>query len=90
MFPPEFRNRLTEFIVFRALERNSLYLILQKLLNISAERFAALGFQLVLSTPRARLAGRPRHRPGAGRAPAGARGGKVHRHAQSPSCTPTG
>lgn len=50
MFPPEFRNRLTEFIVFRALERNSLYAILQKLLNISAERFAALGFQLVLST----------------------------------------
>ncbi len=49
MFPPEFRNRLTEFIVFRALERKSLYLILQKLLNISAERFAALGFQLVLS-----------------------------------------
>jgi ATP-dependent Clp protease ATP-binding subunit ClpA len=51
MFPPEFRNRLTEFIVFRALERKSLYLILQKLLNISAERFASLGFQLVLSTP---------------------------------------
>lgn len=50
MFPPEFRNRLTEFIVFRALDRKNLYLILQKLLNISAERFAALGFQLVLST----------------------------------------
>jgi ATP-dependent Clp protease ATP-binding subunit ClpA len=48
MFPPEFRNRITEFIVFRALGRQSLYLILQKLLNISAERFASLGFQLVL------------------------------------------
>jgi len=49
MFAPEFRNRITEFIVFRALERPSLYKILQKLLNISAERFASLGFSLVLS-----------------------------------------
>jgi ATP-dependent Clp protease ATP-binding subunit ClpA len=49
MFPPEFRNRITEFIVFRALKRESLYKILQKLLNISAERFAGLGFQLTLS-----------------------------------------
>lgn len=49
MFSPEFRNRITEFIVFRALKRESLYAILQKLLNISAERFASLGFQLTLS-----------------------------------------
>ena len=49
MFPPEFRNRITEFIVFRALKRESLYKILQKLLNISADRFASLGFQLALS-----------------------------------------
>ncbi len=49
MFPPEFRNRITEFIVFRALKRESLYKILQKLLNISADRFASLGFQLTLS-----------------------------------------
>ncbi|GEM_PF-998801 len=49
MFNPEFRNRLTEFIVFRALGRGSLYKILQKLLNISAERFASLGFHLTLS-----------------------------------------
>lgn len=49
MFSPEFRNRLTEFIVFRALSRVSLYEILQKLLNISAARFAGLGFQLKLS-----------------------------------------
>jgi len=49
MFAPEFRNRITEFIVFRALERPSLYKILQKLLNISAERFAGLGFKLMLS-----------------------------------------
>ncbi|MBN2082320.1 ATP-dependent Clp protease ATP-binding subunit [bacterium] len=49
MFAPEFRNRITEFIVFRALERPSLYKILQKLLNISAERFASLGFKLMLS-----------------------------------------
>jgi len=49
MFVPEFRNRITEFIVFRALGRESLYRILQKLLNISAERFAALGFKLELS-----------------------------------------
>ena len=49
MFSPEFRNRLTEFIVFRALERDSLYQILQKLLNISAERFTNLGFKLTLS-----------------------------------------
>jgi ATP-dependent Clp protease ATP-binding subunit ClpA len=49
MFPPEFRNRITEFIVFRALKRESLYKILQKLLNISAERFASLGFQLTLT-----------------------------------------
>ncbi|MCH7472004.1 ATP-dependent Clp protease ATP-binding subunit [bacterium] len=48
-FPPEFRNRITEFIVFRALGRKNLFLILQKLLNISAERFASLGFQLTLS-----------------------------------------
>ena len=50
MFVPEFRNRITEFIVFRALGRESLYRILQKLLNISAERFAALGFRLELTT----------------------------------------
>ena len=50
MFLPEFRNRITEFIVFRALERQSLYKILRKLLNISAERFASMGFQLMLST----------------------------------------
>jgi len=50
MFAPEFRNRLTEFIVFRALERPSLYLILQKLLNISAARFANLGFQLIINS----------------------------------------
>lgn len=50
MFPPEFRNRITEFIVFRALKRDSLYKILQKLLNISATRFAKLGFQLTLSS----------------------------------------
>jgi ATP-dependent Clp protease ATP-binding subunit ClpA len=49
MFAPEFRNRLTEFIVFRALERQSLYEILQKLLNISAARFAGLGFQLLIN-----------------------------------------
>jgi ATP-dependent Clp protease ATP-binding subunit ClpA len=49
LFAPEFRNRLTEFIVFRALERESLYKILQKLLNISAERFASMGFKLSLS-----------------------------------------
>jgi len=49
MFAPEFRNRITEFIVFRALKRGSLYKILQKLLNISAERFASLGFSLTLS-----------------------------------------
>jgi len=49
MFAPEFRNRITEFIVFRALQRPSLYKILQKLLNISAERFAGLGFSLNLS-----------------------------------------
>jgi ATP-dependent Clp protease ATP-binding subunit ClpA len=49
MFAPEFRNRLTEFIVFRALERGSLYEILQKLLNISAERFTSMGFKLTLS-----------------------------------------
>lgn len=49
IFSPEFRNRLTEFIVFRALDRPSLYLILQKLLNISAERFAGMGFKLKLS-----------------------------------------
>lgn len=53
MFAPEFRNRLTEFIVFRALERGSLYEILQKLLNISAARFAGLGFMLTI-TPEAR------------------------------------
>lgn len=53
MFAPEFRNRLTEFIVFRALERQSLYEILQKLLNISAARFASLGFMLTI-TPEAR------------------------------------
>jgi ATP-dependent Clp protease ATP-binding subunit ClpC len=52
-FPPEFRNRITEFIVFRALKRESLYRILQKLLNISATRFANLGFKLTL-TPEAR------------------------------------
>lgn len=49
MFAPEFRNRITEFIVFRALERGNLYSILQKLLNISAERFAGMGFKLNLS-----------------------------------------
>ena len=49
MFAPEFRNRITEFIVFRALGRDSLYLILEKLLNISAQRFQALGFQLELT-----------------------------------------
>ncbi|MCB1222016.1 MAG: ATP-dependent Clp protease ATP-binding subunit [Planctomycetales bacterium] len=49
IFTPEFRNRLTEFIVFRALDRPSLYKILQKLLNISAERFAGLGFTLQLN-----------------------------------------
>ena len=49
IFSPEFRNRLTEFIVFRALDRPSLYRILQKLLNISAERFAGMGFKLKLS-----------------------------------------
>ncbi|MCB1218467.1 ATP-dependent Clp protease ATP-binding subunit [bacterium] len=49
VFSPEFRNRLTEFIVFRALDRPSLYRILRKLLNISAERFAGLGFKLQLS-----------------------------------------
>ncbi len=48
-FPPEFRNRITEFIVFRALHRDSLYLILHKLLTISATRFANLGFTLHLS-----------------------------------------
>jgi ATP-dependent Clp protease ATP-binding subunit ClpA len=53
MFSPEFRNRLTEFIVFRSLDRNNLYLILQKLLNISAARFANLGFKLSIS-PEAR------------------------------------
>lgn len=53
IFAPEFRNRLTEFIVFRSLDRSSLYLILQKLLNISAARFAGLGFQLSIS-PEAR------------------------------------
>jgi ATP-dependent Clp protease ATP-binding subunit ClpA len=53
MFSPEFRNRLTEFIVFRSLDRNNLYLILQKLLNISAARFANLGFKLSI-TPEAR------------------------------------
>jgi ATP-dependent Clp protease ATP-binding subunit ClpA len=53
VFAPEFRNRLTEFIVFRSLDRQSLYLILQKLLNISAARFAGLGFQLTI-TPEAR------------------------------------
>jgi ATP-dependent Clp protease ATP-binding subunit ClpA len=52
IFSPEFRNRITEFIVFRALERESLYKILQKLLNISAERFANMGFKLNL-TPEA-------------------------------------
>lgn len=50
VFSPEFRNRLTEFIVFRSLDRNSLYQILQKLLNISASRFASLGFQLSITT----------------------------------------
>ncbi|MCC7477202.1 ATP-dependent Clp protease ATP-binding subunit [bacterium] len=50
MFSPEFRNRLTEFIVFRALSRHSLYDILQKLLNISAARFAGMGFHLKLSS----------------------------------------
>jgi ATP-dependent Clp protease ATP-binding subunit ClpC len=49
VFAPEFRNRITEFIVFRALERESLYKILQKLLNISAERFAGMGFKLNLT-----------------------------------------
>jgi ATP-dependent Clp protease ATP-binding subunit ClpA len=49
-FAPEFRNRIKEFIVFRALERPNLYRILQKLLNISATRFASLGFQLTLTT----------------------------------------
>jgi ATP-dependent Clp protease ATP-binding subunit ClpA len=49
IFAPEFRNRITEFIVFRALERQSLYQILQKLLNISAERFANMGFKLSLT-----------------------------------------
>ena len=49
-FAPEFRNRIKEFIVFRALERPNLYKILQKLLNISATRFASLGFQLTLTT----------------------------------------
>jgi ATP-dependent Clp protease ATP-binding subunit ClpC len=53
VFSPEFRNRLTEFIVFRSLDRQSLYQILQKLLNISASRFAGLGFQLSI-TPEAR------------------------------------
>jgi ATP-dependent Clp protease ATP-binding subunit ClpA len=53
VFSPEFRNRLTEFIVFRSLDRQSLYQILQKLLNISASRFAGLGFQLAV-TPEAR------------------------------------
>lgn len=48
-FPPEFRNRITEFIVFRALNRDALYNILNKLLNISATRFAHLGFTLQLS-----------------------------------------
>jgi len=50
MFNPEFRNRITDFIVFRALTRESLYKILQKILNISAARFANLGFRLILST----------------------------------------
>jgi ATP-dependent Clp protease ATP-binding subunit ClpC len=50
VFSPEFRNRLTEFIVFRSLDRQSLYLILQKLLNISAARFAGLGFTLAVTT----------------------------------------
>ena len=49
MFAPEFRNRITEFIVFRALKRGNLYKILQKLLNISAERFAGMGFSLTLT-----------------------------------------
>jgi ATP-dependent Clp protease ATP-binding subunit ClpC len=48
-FPPEFRNRITEFIVFRALHRDALNDILTKLLNISATRFAHLGFTLHLS-----------------------------------------
>ncbi|MCD6119135.1 ATP-dependent Clp protease ATP-binding subunit [bacterium] len=48
-FPPEFRNRITEFIVFRALPREALFDILRKLLNISATRFANLGFTLHLS-----------------------------------------
>lgn len=48
-FPPEFRNRITEFIVFRALHRDSLFKILHKLLTISATRFANLGFTLHLS-----------------------------------------
>ncbi|MEP0813441.1 MAG: ATP-dependent Clp protease ATP-binding subunit [bacterium] len=48
-FTPEFRNRITDFIVFRALNREALYKILQKLLNISATRFAHLGFQVQLT-----------------------------------------
>ncbi len=45
-FSPEFRNRITEFIVFRPLSRENLSRILQKLLMQSANRFAQMGFGL--------------------------------------------
>ncbi len=45
-FSPEFRNRITEFIVFRPLSRENLSRILNKLLMQSTNRFAQMGFGL--------------------------------------------
>lgn len=48
-FSPEFRNRITDFIVFRALPREALFKILEKLLRQTSSRLAALGVSVMLT-----------------------------------------
>ena len=48
-FSPEFRNRITDFVVFRALPREALYQILEKLMRQTMSRLTSLGVSVVLS-----------------------------------------
>lgn len=48
-FSPEFRNRISDFVVFRPLKEEDLFGVLEKILKKSYERFAKKGFAVTLT-----------------------------------------
>ncbi len=48
-FSPEFRNRISDFVVFQPLGEKNLFLVLEKILKQSYERFAEKGFAVNLT-----------------------------------------